>query len=147
MPRNAYKFTLRRKTKFLKLLREDGMGRQKAIEEVGLTRTTLYRHMEADPLFQVAVEDAEMEARDRKTDEVKDALHEAATSGNVMAIRLYLERYEGPPTQRIEVTGRDGEPILIEDVSILDDLTEEQATEAVRAIEEAERILRSQTAP
>ncbi len=142
MPRKPYKFTDARKAKFLLALR-DGGQRVKEIEAVGLTRQTLKAHMDDDPLFAAAVQGAEIEALEEKTVKVKDSLFEAAQSGNVPAMKEWLQRFDRLSelaATRLEVSGPDGTPIPIAVLDI-DNLTPKQLEQALAAIDGARRII------
>jgi len=89
MPRDArrkpYKFTLKKRTEYLELLR-GGQRRGPAAHAVGVTRQTVSEYKKRDLEFADLADDAEMDANE----EVEDALFMAATSGNVTAIQVWL---------------------------------------------------------
>ncbi len=68
------KFDERRKARLLKNIATKGLTRGAAAKSVGISRRTLYNHLEADPEFLEAVEDAELAAIGK----VEDALFNAA---------------------------------------------------------------------
>ena len=93
-----------------------------AAEAIGISRYTVWSAIKADPEFAEAVELAELAA----CEPVEDALREAATSGNVPAIQTWLyNRGRGrwrPATEKHELTGKDGGPIVHKhDLSSLSD--------------------------
>lgn len=83
--RRPYKFTEERKSAYLDLLRNGGR-RHASARAVGISPWTVVNRMNADPKFAAAVERAEMEANEA----VENALFEAALSGNVIAIQVWL---------------------------------------------------------
>ena len=111
--RRREKFDRLKKDEFLELLRE-GMRRGKAAGEVGVNRATVQRHMNRYPTFADEVSEAEMHA----DEEVEDALYQAAISGNVVAIQVWLynrrpERWQDRRQARHQIEGPDGGPIAI----------------------------------
>jgi len=110
----AYKFTTKKKKEFLRLIREDGMRRSAALAEVGITRQTLSAHIKDDPALADALDEAEMDQASKKNEIVEDALFDAAESGNVTAIQVYLynrvpERWSDK--RNVQLTGSNGGPI------------------------------------
>lgn len=83
--RRPYKFTDERKRAYLDLLRAGGR-RHASARSIGISPWTVVNRMNADPKFAAEVERAEMEANEQ----VENALYEAALSGNVVAIQVWL---------------------------------------------------------
>ena len=81
----AYKFTAYKKAAYLEALRE-GSRRGAAAESVGVTRQCVRLHMNKDPAFLDATEQAEMDANEL----VEGALFKAAVGGNVTACQVWL---------------------------------------------------------
>ena len=113
---HADKFDATKKEGYLDALRQ-GARRGAAAEAVGVTRQTVHNHLKAHPEFAEEVSRAEMEANDL----VVDALFQAAISGNVVAIQVWLynrvpEEWADKRNLRLnaELVGKDGGPIVIE---------------------------------
>jgi len=83
--RRPYKFTDERKRAYLDLLRQGGR-RHASARSIGISPWTVVNRMNADPKFAEEVERAEMEANET----VESALFEAAQSGNVVAMQVWL---------------------------------------------------------
>lgn len=79
------KFDRQRKKAFLDLLRK-GVRRSHACKKVGISRTTLHKHIEKYPHFREKINDAEMDANEL----VEDSLFKAALNGNVTAQQVWL---------------------------------------------------------
>ncbi len=79
------KFDTIKRNEYLELLRQ-GHTRGLAASLVGIHRATVSTHMKKDSEFAEAVSEAESDAIGK----VENALFEAATSGNVTAIQVYL---------------------------------------------------------
>ena len=65
----------------------DGKRRGNAAHKVGVDSKTIERHLVSDPEFLELRDDAES----RATDDVEEALHRRAKSGNVPAAKIWLE--------------------------------------------------------
>ena len=107
-----YKFDTIKKTSYLEHI-SNGHTRGYAATLVGVSRMTVTTHMKADKEFAEAVSDAELDAIGK----VVNALHEAATSGNVTAIQVFL--YNRDPVnwkdkRNIQLGGLDGGPVKVE---------------------------------
>jgi len=109
---NAYKFTETKKAEFLSVLR-DGSRRIAACQAIGIHHQTFVAHYKKSSEFAKQVDLAEMEANER----VEDALYQAALSGNVTAIQVWL--YNRMPdtwadkrqvSGKLEMAGKDGQP-------------------------------------
>jgi hypothetical protein len=116
------KFDDIKKAEYLELLRE-GTGRCRAARSVGVNIFTVERHMGQYPSFADAVSLAETEA----DDEVENALYQAAISGNVTACQVWLynrrkDKWTDRRNVRTEITGRDGGPIEVDQVELLEKL-------------------------
>lgn len=104
-----------RREEYLDLLR-NGMGRQMAARQVGMTPRTPQRWRLRHPKFAQREAEAEMEAHEQ----VEDALFQAASSGNTTAMIFYLtnrapERWaDKRAPQTIRMTGEDGGPIRLD---------------------------------
>jgi len=90
------------------------MRRSAALAEVGITRQTLSAHIKDDPALADALDEAEMDQASKKNEIVEDALFDAAESGNVTAIQVYL--YNRVPERwadkrNIQMSGPAGGPI------------------------------------
>jgi len=112
--RKPYKLTTKKKKEFLRLVREDGMKRTNAILEVGISRATLADHLNREPDFRDALDQAEMDQEKNHIEKVEDALFDAAESGNVTAIQVFL--YNRHPEKwadkrNIQLTGKNDGPI------------------------------------
>lgn len=79
------KFTDTAKADYLDMLRQ-GNRRMAAAEAIDVAYSTIWRAMKADDDFARAVELAER----RADEEVEDALYQAAISGNLTAIQVWL---------------------------------------------------------
>ncbi|GAH51545.1 unnamed protein product, partial [marine sediment metagenome] len=106
------KFDSIKKDEYLVLLRQ-GHTRGLAASLVGIHRATVSIHMNKDSAFADAVSEAESDAIGK----VENALFEAATSGNVTAIQVYL--YNRDPKRwadrrNIQLAGEGGGPIKTE---------------------------------
>ena len=86
------KFDERRQGAYLNQIR-DGMRRTRAAEAVGINYRTVYQERLNNPEFAEKERLAEMEA----CDVVEDALYNAAISGNIRAIEMWL--YNRFPTR------------------------------------------------
>jgi predicted transcriptional regulator len=109
-----YKFTDIKRKKYLELLSE-GTRRGVAAKEVGVTRQTVSAYIKENPAFADEVSLAELDA----TEPVEDALYQAALSGNVVAIQVWLynrasEQWKDKRQLKTEITGKDGGAIEIE---------------------------------
>lgn len=103
--------TAERKEKFVQLISE-GVGRIAAARAIGVNISTVERHMHKDPAFAEAVRRAETEADEK----VENALFQAAISGNVSAIELWLTRRlpdKWGEQKRVVVSGPSGGPIEV----------------------------------
>lgn len=85
MPVPWYKFTDKRRMAFIEAI-EGGMRRGVAARKIGVHPNTIIRWMAQSPKFKEAVDAAERIANDH----IEDALYEAAVSGNVVAIQVWL---------------------------------------------------------
>uniref|UniRef100_A0A6M3KV19 Putative methyltransferase n=1 Tax=viral metagenome TaxID=1070528 RepID=A0A6M3KV19_9ZZZZ len=113
-----------KKDAYLEYIR-NGHTRGYAATLTGLSRVTIFRHMKKDAEFAEAVSEAETDAIAK----VENALYEAATSGNVTAIQVFL--YNRDPKRwsdrrNIQIAGEGGGPIKVEH-----DLSDEQLTEII----------------
>lgn len=107
-----YKFDDIKKAKYLEHI-SNGHTRGYAATLVGISRATVCDHMKKDKAFAEAISEAEGDAIAK----VENALHEAAVSGNVTAIQVYL--YNRDPRRwsdkrNIRLTGEGGGPLKIE---------------------------------
>ena len=108
---NGNKCDATKKEKYLEHLR-NGHTRGYAATLVGLHRKTIWEHMKKDKGFAEAVSEAEMDAIGK----VENSLFEAATSGNVTAMQVYL--YNRDPKRwsdkrNIRLAGEGGGPIEV----------------------------------
>lgn len=134
-----------------------GQRRGVAARAAGVTRDTIVRWRRLDPDFAAAAEEAELDAHEQ----VEDALYQAAVSGNVTAIQVYL--YNRLPDRwrdqrNLNIAGPGGGPIE-HAVRRYDELDDEQlaaaereaatrlADEGARAVAEAQRILKHSGQP
>lgn len=107
-----YKFDDNKKKNYLEHI-SNGHTRGYAATLVGVHRSTIADHMKADKEFAQAVSDAESDAIGK----VVNALHEAATSGNITAIQVFL--YNRDPVnwkdkRNIQLGGLDGGPVKVD---------------------------------
>ncbi|MCK4698291.1 MAG: class I SAM-dependent methyltransferase, partial [Dehalococcoidia bacterium] len=91
----------------------NGHTRGYAATLVGIHRSTVINHMKKDKAFAEAVSEAERDAIGK----IENALFEAATSGNVTAIQVFL--YNRDPKRwadrrNIQLAGEGGGPIKVE---------------------------------
>lgn len=117
--RLPYKFHNAKRDEFLQKLR-NGMRRSKACDAVGIERTTFYDTLRCDDDFRAQVEKAESEANEI----IEDALFQAAESGNVTAIQVWLYnrnplRWQDRRNIVTTVTGADGGPIQISTIEVV----------------------------
>jgi len=108
------KFDSIKKDEYLALLRQ-GHTRGLAASLVGIHRATVSTHMKKDKGFAEAVSEAESDAIGK----VENALFEAATSGNVTAIQVYL--YNRNPERwadrrSVRLAGEGGGPIEVKEI-------------------------------
>jgi hypothetical protein len=107
--RKPYKFTAKKRDEYLELLRA-GQRRGAAAHAVGVTRQTVSQYKKRDLEFAALCDDAEMDANE----EVEDALFQAALSGNVTAVQVWLyNRWPDRWADRrnVRVTGEGGGPV------------------------------------
>lgn len=109
-----YKFDAIKKTKYLEYI-SNGHTRGHAATLVGTHRATVSIHMKKDIEFREAVSQAEIDAIGK----VENALFEAATSGNVTAIQVYL--YNRDPKRwsdrrNIRLAGEGRGPIEVKEI-------------------------------
>ena len=107
-----YKFDDIKKATYLEHI-SNGHTRGHAATLVGISRMTIVDHMKADKGFAEAVSSAEMDAIGK----VENALHEAAVSGNVTAIQVFLYNREPKrwgDRRNIQVAGEGGGPIKVD---------------------------------
>ncbi|MFC1981083.1 class I SAM-dependent methyltransferase [Chloroflexota bacterium] len=107
------KFDSIKKDEYLELLRQ-GHTRGLAASLVGIHRATVSTHMKKDKGFTEAVSEAESDAIGK----VENALFEAATSGNVTAMQVYLynrnpERWADRRSVRLAGEGGEDSPIVL----------------------------------
>ena len=127
------KFDTIKKGEYLALLRQ-GHTRGLAASLVGIHRATVSTHMKRDKGFAEAVSEAESDAIGK----VENALFEAATSGNVTAIQVFL--YNRDPKRwsdkrNIRLAGEGGGPIEVRESDAKSKLLAELNRYAVRARE------------
>ncbi|MFC1929742.1 class I SAM-dependent methyltransferase [Chloroflexota bacterium] len=108
------KFDSIKKDEYLELLRQ-GHTRGLAASLVGIHRATVSTHMKKDKGFAEAVSEAESDAIGK----VENALFEAAISGNVTAIQVYL--YNRNPERwadrrSVRLAGEGGGPIEVKEI-------------------------------
>jgi len=108
------KFDTIKKDEYLELLRQ-GHTRGHAASLVGIHRATVGIHMKKDRGFAEAVSEAESDAIGK----VENALFEAAISGNVTAIQVYLynrnpERWSD--RRSVRLAGEGGGPIEVKEI-------------------------------
>jgi hypothetical protein len=150
---SGYKMTPERVAKYLDSLRA-GNRRGMAARAAGITRDTVWRWRRLDPDFAHDEAQAELDAHE----DVEDALYQAAISGNVTAIQVWL--YNRMPDRwrdqrNLSVAGPGGGPIehavttrrydaMTDDelASAEQEAATRLADEARAAVDEAERILR-----
>ena len=106
-----YKFDSIKKAEYLEQLR-NGHTRGYAATLTGVGRQTIYDHIKKDKGFGAAISEAEDDAIAK----VENALFEAANSGNVTAIQVFL--YNRNPKRwadrrNIQVSGERGGPIEV----------------------------------
>lgn len=107
-----YKLDTIKKEEYLEQLR-NGHTRGYAATLVGVGRSTIYDHMKADKGFAEAISEAETDAIAK----IENALFEAANSGNVTAIQVFL--YNRDPKRwadrrSVRLAGEGGGPIEVE---------------------------------
>ncbi len=108
------KFDSIKKDEYLALLRQ-GHTRGLAASLVGIHRATVSIHMKKDSGFAEAVSEAESDAIGK----VENALFEAAISGNVTAIQVYLYNREPErwaDRRNIRLAGEGGGPIEVKEI-------------------------------
>lgn len=125
---NGSKFDEAKKTAYINLILE-GKGRMMAAGELGVSPRTVQKHMVSSKEFKQAVSQAETEVNQK----VENALYEAATSGNVTAIQVWL--YNRDPKRwndrrNIRLASEDGGPIEVRDVGVRN-LTDEELLEII----------------
>jgi len=119
-PRPPYKFDDIKKAAYFESLR-NGLGRMAAARSVGCTPEWMERLMRRDPEFKRSISQAELEANQK----IENALFNAAESGNVVAMQVWL--YNRMPDRwadrrRMEHIGGDKDlPIRGEVKLVIDD--------------------------
>lgn len=118
---HPYKFDEIKRAAWLKLL-ESGEPRCLAARKVGLDPKTPERYMKRYSFFAQAASEAEMKGASYRDNTVVNALFEAAQSGNVTAIQVWL--YNRQPNawkdrRNVAVTGENGQPIKLEVTGLL----------------------------
>ena len=113
--RTPYKFDEVKRDAYLKLL-EAGEPRGLAANKVGLDSRTPVRYQDKDAAFARAVSEAEITGASYRDSNVVNSLYEAAQSGNVTAIQVWL--YNRRPgdwkdKRNVAVTGEGGGPVVI----------------------------------
>ncbi|MBT9145814.1 MAG: hypothetical protein DDT42_01691 [candidate division WS2 bacterium] len=111
MIKKPYKFNKVKKKKLLELLKS-GLRRGAAAKQVGVTPQIVNYHRRNDEEFSRLVDEAEMEANEP----VEDALYQAALSGNIIAIQVWL--YNRDPDRwsdrrSVRLGGEEGQPIVL----------------------------------
>lgn len=148
----AYKMTPERVAKYLAAL-SNGARRGAAAKAAGVERQTIARWRRLDPDFDYQADQAELDAHE----EVEDALYQAAVSGNVTAIQVYLynrlsDRWRDQ--RNLQIAGPGGGAIehvvdhrrydLLDDAQLAAaeaEAAERLAAEGSAAVAEAEAIL------
>lgn len=107
------KFDTLKREEYLQCI-SNGMRRGTAAKHVGVTRQTIFLHMQNDEVFKKAVSEAELDA----DEPVEDALYAAAKSGNVVAIQVWLynrqpDKWADKRKVTTELTGKDGADFVI----------------------------------
>ncbi len=111
MANNGNGFNAKKREAYLENIRQ-GQLKGKAAKNVGVDRTTVFKHARKDPEFAKAIEEAEMSL----VEVVEDALYKTAVGGNVTAQQVIL--YNRAPDRwkdkrNLAVTGKDGGPLEI----------------------------------
>jgi hypothetical protein len=124
-----YKFIETRRNEYLKYLSE-GMRRGTAADAVGMTRVAINDYKNKHPEFAHEEEKAELES----CEIIEDALFNAASSGNVKAIELWLTRrskskWEAVPIQMRLGGADDCKPILVKFIEVEAKKTDDDAAE------------------
>ena len=107
-----YKFDYIKKAEYLEHIR-NGHTRGYAATLVGIHRSTIVDHMKADSSFAEAVSSAEGDAIGK----IENALFEAATSGNVTAIQVYLynrDKKRWSDRRNIQLAGEGGGAVKVD---------------------------------
>lgn len=104
------RFDAIKQTEYLRVVREEKVGRIIAARRVGVDPKTVRRHIELSKSFAAAVSRAEMEGQREKIEAVEDALYQSAVSGNVVAIQVFLynrasDRWADKRNVRQEISG------------------------------------------
>lgn len=133
------KFDEIKRAEYLKLLRQ-GKNKSLAAHDAAVSCDTVQRYCNLNPEFQREVSKAEIAGAKLRVGRVEDALYEAAASGNVTAIQVFLynraaDRWSDRRAVKTEVSGPNGGPISVE--RKIEELTDEQL-----AIIAAEGIVR-----
>lgn len=106
-------FTAARKAEFLEWFAA-GLSLRKAAMKIGVAPGTVYEHINTDPEFAEAYQ----RAQDVNTEMLESVLSEVAYGGHVGAILAVLKQrrpVRWRETTRTELTGKDGDPIEIEE--------------------------------
>ena len=116
--RKPYKFDSIKKDAYLENI-SNGHTRGYAATLTGIHRSTIVDHVKKDKAFAIALSEAEMDAIGK----IENALFEAANSGNVTAIQVYL--YNRDPTnwkdkRNVQVAGEGGGPIEVVNLGVKD---------------------------
>lgn len=118
-------FTASKREQFLNLIRS-GMMRGAAADQLDLNRRKIRDYIEDDEKFKADVVDAEVDA----TEHVKEALYQAAISGQVAAAKAWLE-LQGVGIRKPASAGREqpapedtGPEMPYEDAAITDQWAE-----------------------
>ncbi len=109
---NHQKLDNLKKTAYVEQIK-NGLNKGQAAQAIGIDHATVSHHLARYPDFALAVSQAQLDSDRGKSLKVEDALFEAATSGNVVAIQVWLynrcpERWADK--RNIAITGKDGGP-------------------------------------
>lgn len=106
-------FTKPKQERFLQHIRE-GMRRGPAADQIGFDRIKIRDFIAADETFRKLVENAEIDA----TENVEEALYQAAISGSVPAAKAWIdlkgEKREKPPRAEKDVPPADEDDIPVD---------------------------------
>jgi hypothetical protein len=107
------RFTAERKGQFLEWF-SAGLSLRQAARKVGVAPQTVYEHVNTDPDFA----EVYLRAQDVNTEMLESVLSEVAYAGHVGAILAVLKQrrpVRWRETTRTELTGKDGDPIQVEE--------------------------------
>ena len=106
--------------KFLGDPENDYPARQEYAKILKIAPSTLYKHFSPADMLDIESEAYELRKRNstRQRAELLVAMFKEAKKGNVSAAKEFFDRTEGKVTEKKEITGRDGSPLIPTEINI-----------------------------